>query len=32
MNPQELFNTIAQYCKANANPDNVKKYSRFFKV
>jgi len=31
MKPEELSRQIIDYCKANANPANVAKYSRFFK-
>lgn len=31
MNETDLFEKIQSYCKANANQDIVKKYSRFFK-
>lgn len=31
MKPEELYHQIIEYCKANANPANVAKYSRFFK-
>lgn len=31
MTPQELCNDLIGYCKVNANPELVKKYSRYFK-
>jgi 3-methyladenine DNA glycosylase AlkD len=31
MKPQELFNDLLNYCQTNANPELVKKYSRYFK-
>jgi len=31
MTPQELCNELTAYCKVNANPELVKKYSRYFK-
>jgi len=31
MTPQELSNDLIGYCKVNANPELVKKYSRYFK-
>lgn len=31
MTPQELCNDLTGYCKLNANPELVKKYSRYFK-
>lgn len=31
MKSQELFNDLLNYCQANANPELVKKYSRYFK-
>ncbi len=31
MNPQELFADLQFYCQSNANPELVKKYSRYFK-
>lgn len=31
MNAEILFNEIRDYCSKNANPDNVVKYSRYFK-
>jgi len=31
MKPQELFTDLQNYCQTNANPELVKKYSRYFK-
>lgn len=31
MTPEELFNYIQNFCRASANPENVIKYSRYFR-
>jgi 3-methyladenine DNA glycosylase AlkD len=31
MEPENLVSTIQKYCKTHANPENVRKYSRYFK-